>query len=77
MIQKAQHFGPEKFVVQRVLPMQKELLVVVQKVLWFGLDQAVLKDFLRSEENWQVQGKPLLKYKLDVQITDSHLNVPK
>ena len=57
--------------------MQKELLVVVQKVLGFGLDQAVLKDFLRSEENWQVQGKPLLKYKLDVQITDSHLNVPK
>ena len=35
----------------------------------------MLKDFLRSEENWQVQGKPLLKYKLDVQITDSHLNV--
>ena len=59
VIQKAQHFGPEKFVGQRVLPMQKELLVVVQKVLGFGLDQAVLEDFLRSEENWQVQGKPL------------------
>ena len=52
MLQKVQNFGPEKFLVQREVPM-KLFPLVVQKVLGFGLEQVVAQKLLPMQHDNQ------------------------